>query len=108
MMESIAETLGISPTAGWSLLALIALQLSVQIWALVDLVRRRRVRYGMKWLWALAIVLGGNMLIGPIVYAVFGRNVPEPADDAGLPAAVGGERARHAADVLYGDAGEDR
>ena len=38
--------------------------------ALVDLVRRERVR-GPKWAWALVIVFFN--LIGPVVYLLFGR-----------------------------------
>jgi len=105
MIEVIAEALSISTTAvGW-LLAVIAVQLFVQIWALVDLVRRPRVRYGKKWIWALVIILLGNSFIGPIVYVALGRNVPEQIDigAAGGTGATDSERTRRAVEALYGD-----
>lgn len=46
------------------------IQLGLMVTALVDLVRRERVR-GPKWAWALAICLLG--FIGPVVYFVAGR-----------------------------------
>jgi DMSO reductase anchor subunit len=52
------------------LIPIIALQLGLMIFALVDLTRRERTR-GPKWMWALIIILGE--LVGPILYFVIGR-----------------------------------
>jgi heme/copper-type cytochrome/quinol oxidase subunit 4 len=52
------------------LLAPIALiQLGLQIYALIHLVRRRRVRFNNKWLWGAVILFLG--ILGPILYFVF-------------------------------------
>jgi hypothetical protein len=53
------------------IIPLLLLQLAVQIWALVDLVRRERVAKLPKWLWAVLIVLLN--LLGPILYFLLGR-----------------------------------
>lgn len=53
------------------LIPLILLQLILMIVALVDLIRRQKVRWLPKWAWALIVILGE--LIGPIVYLIFGR-----------------------------------
>ncbi len=106
MIESISAELGVPASVAWALIALGVVQLVLQIWALVDLTRRPRVRMDKKWLWALIIILGGNMLIGPIVYFAIGRNVPEPVDIAAGPGADG-DRTRRAVDTLYGK-GEGR
>lgn len=50
---------------------LIALQLALQAAAIIDLVRRERVRGGNKWVWGAVIVLGE--MLGPLVYFVAGR-----------------------------------
>jgi len=50
---------------------LLILQLALMIVALVDLIKRQRVRGGNKVLWALVIVLVN--IIGPVVYLIFGR-----------------------------------
>ena len=52
------------------LVPIILLQLGLMVFALVDLIRRKRTK-GPKWAWALVIVLFN--LIGPIVYFVIGR-----------------------------------
>ncbi|MGD0709218.1 MAG: PLD nuclease N-terminal domain-containing protein [Anaerolineaceae bacterium] len=52
------------------LIPLALLQLGLQIFSLVDLVRRERTK-GPKWLWAIVIIFGE--LIGSIVYLLFGR-----------------------------------
>jgi DMSO reductase anchor subunit len=52
------------------LVPILAIQLGLMIFALVDLIRRERTR-GPKWVWALIIVFGE--LIGPIIYFVLGR-----------------------------------
>jgi hypothetical protein len=50
---------------------LLILQLALMIVALVDLIKRQRVRGDNKVLWALLIVLVN--IIGPVVYLIFGR-----------------------------------
>ncbi len=104
MTETIADALGVSTTVVWGLFVLIAVQLAVQIWALVDLARRPRVRFERKWIWALVIIIGGNSFLGPIIYAAVGRSVPGEvaAVEAGEGAASNGERTRRAVDTLYG------
>ncbi len=80
---------------------LIVVQLALQIAALVSLVRTpaERVTLGRrKWLWALIIVLGE--IIGSIIWFVAGRT-PAPAAEA-MPAQPADERAKTAADALYG------
>jgi len=49
---------------------LIAIQIGLMVYALVDLARRERVK-GDRWIWVVVIVLVG--IIGPIVYFVAGR-----------------------------------
>jgi uncharacterized protein YybS (DUF2232 family) len=53
------------------ILPLVLLQLILMIVALVDLVRREKVRYLPKWAWAIIIILGE--LLGPIIYLIIGR-----------------------------------
>jgi hypothetical protein len=50
---------------------LIAIQVGLMIFALLDL-SRRSVTRGPKWVWALVIIFIN--LIGPIVYFVIGRD----------------------------------
>jgi len=50
---------------------LLILQLALMIIALVDLIKRQRVKGDNKVLWALLIVLVN--IIGPVVYLIFGR-----------------------------------
>lgn len=52
------------------LIPILILQLTLMIFALVDLVRRERTK-GPKWLWAVIIVVVN--LIGPILYFIVGR-----------------------------------
>jgi hypothetical protein len=90
----------VSTTVAALVLVLIVAQLALQIWALVDLARRDRVRSGPKWLWALIIAFGN--LVGAIAYLAVGRKVPmAPASDGGA-AAAGSEASRRAVDALYG------
>lgn len=53
------------------LLPLIAIQLALMIFALVDLARRRKVARGSKLLWAIIIIFIN--VIGPILYFILGR-----------------------------------
>jgi hypothetical protein len=52
------------------LIPIILIQLGLMITALVDLIKRPKVR-GPKWMWVLIIMLVN--FIGPIVYFVVGR-----------------------------------
>lgn len=104
MIESIARYLELPIGVIWGIIALAALQLIVQIWALVDLSRRSRVLFDKKWVWALVIIFFGNSFIGPIIYLALGRNVPqeaEPALDPAMAAPATSERTQRAVDVLY-------
>ena len=53
------------------LLPLLLLQLGLQVAAIVDLVRREKVRGGNKWIWGAVIVLGEAL--GPLAYFLLGR-----------------------------------
>ena len=53
------------------IIPLILIQLGLMIFALVDMVKRDKVKGGNKVVWALVIVLIN--IIGPIVYLIFGR-----------------------------------
>jgi len=109
MIANIAELLEVSTSVVWALVALVVVQVAVQVWALVDLARRRRVRFDAKWLWAVVIIVFGSSFLGPILYAAIGRNVvqePETLDEsASEPSSV--DRTRRAVDALYGK-DEDR
>ena len=102
----------LSPALLAAIGALVAVQLVLQVAALVSLARTPASQLtlgGRKWAWAIVIVVGE--LIGAIVYFAVGR-LPAPARD--LPAAAPAPgRAQAAADTLYGsssatsaDAGE--
>ncbi len=79
-------------------------QLTLDVVALVDLVRRPvdRVALGNKWVWV-AIILLVNLL-GAILYLVVGRK-PAPAAEVPLPSASSASSASRTegiADSLYG------
>ncbi len=78
-----------------------AVQLTLDIVALVDLVRRPvdRVVMGNKWIWV-AIILLVNLL-GAILYLLAGRK-PAPAPEVPLPSAPSASRTENIADTLYG------
>ncbi len=80
--------------------ALVVVQLSLQVWGLVDLARRKRVLGGRKWVWLLVILLGE--IAGVVVYLAVGRNVPPEAPDPLASAPRDATRAERAVDVLYG------
>ncbi len=46
-------------------------QLGLMAFALYDLVRRERVRWGNKWVWGIVIVVVN--IIGPVLYLLLGR-----------------------------------
>ena len=53
------------------LIPLLIIQLGLMVFALVDLVKRPKVRGDNKWVWGLVIVFIN--IIGPVVYLVLGR-----------------------------------
>jgi len=59
------------------LIPILVIQLALLVFALVDLVKRKRVKGGNKILWGAIIILID--IIGPIIYLLFGRE----EDDAG-------------------------
>ena len=70
------EIFGVS----WLLLVpLILLELGLLIWALVDCLKRERVKGGNKIVWILVIVLVN--FIGPILYLLLGREEDRVASD---------------------------
>ena len=101
LIETIANLLGGLPREGViALLVLLSFQVILQLLALVDLARRRTVRGGRKWVWAVVILVGN--LPGAVAYLAAGRmpDVVEPGpgtahDDAGATS-------RDALDRLYG------
>jgi hypothetical protein len=101
-VDSLADALGTSTTIAVFIVILAVVQIAVQIFDLIDLARRRYVTGGKKWVWLLVILFGN--LVGAILYLAIGRQEP-PAIEPDL-SDVGGaspsERARAAADVLYG------
>ena len=77
------------------------IQLTLDVVALVDLVRRpvERVAMGNKWIWV-AIILLVNLL-GAILYLVAGRK-PAPAPEVPPPSPASASRTETIADALYG------
>ena len=101
MLDWLARRLEVSPTVAAILLVLAVVQISTQLYALADLVRRDAVRGGRKWVWALVIALGN--LPGAIAYLAAGRtpaSVDVPA--ASGASAAGEEAVKRAVDTLYG------
>lgn len=83
---------------------LIAIQLTLQITALVQLVRTPADRItigGRKWAWAIIILLGE--IIGPIIWFVAGR---KPAAATGTVQAPEAAERQAAVDSLYGPSGD--
>jgi len=94
------------PTAGRvALIALIAVQLALQVTALVVLVRTRPERLTLpRWAWALVVVLGS--LAGVVVFLVAGRRPVTAAVDDPPASGTGGSSdgaIDRAVDVLYRD-----
>lgn len=102
MLDRLARMLEVSPAVAAMLLALIAVQIALQVYALVDLARRDAVRGGKKRVWVLVIAFGN--LVGAIVYLAVGRTVPTTdVPGAGSGASTAGrEAAGRAVDTLYG------
>jgi drug/metabolite transporter (DMT)-like permease len=99
-VDRFARLLHVSTTVTAIILLVAAVQLAMQVYALVDLARRDEVFGGRKWVWALIIVLGN--LLGAIGYLVGGR-LPPAVDVSGSSASTAGDAAaRRAVDALYG------
>lgn len=101
MIDAISNLLGGIPREGViALLILGSLQLIVQLFACVDLARRRTVRGGRKWVWVLVIIAGS--LPGAALYLGFGR-MPDPAEPGpGTTPEQTGPAGRDVLDRLYG------
>lgn len=100
MLDRLARMLDVSNTVAVILLVLVVVQLSTQVYALVDLARRDAVRGGRKWVWALVVALGN--LPGAIAYLIAGRPIPELDGASAGVSTAGGEAAQRAVDALYG------
>jgi len=83
------------------LVVLVVLQVTLEVFALVDLYRRPvdQVIFDNKWVW-LAIILLVNT-VGAIIYLLAARKPAALADDAAPPAS-GSVRTDDIADTLYG------
>jgi len=80
---------------------LVLLQVTLEVFALVDLYRRPvdQVIFGNKWVW-LAIILLVNT-VGAIIYLLAARK-PAPLTDGVAPPASSSARTDDIADTLYG------
>ena len=94
---------GVSDAVVYGLFVLVVTQLTLQVWALVDLARVDRVVGGRKWVWAALIVLAGNAGLGAILYFAIGRRVPALSAEADTPVVTDGDKTARAVDALYGD-----
>lgn len=80
--------------------ALIIVQLSLQVFAIVDLVKRSADGLTLpKWVWVAIIVLGE--ILGPIIYLAAGRKPVTAVEGASRGNAA--IRGANAADALYGE-----
>ncbi len=66
-MDDVSSVLRILPV----LLPLVVVELALMVIALIDVIRRERVRGGNKVVWIIVVVAVG--VIGPIIYLLFGR-----------------------------------
>jgi hypothetical protein len=53
------------------LVPILILQYGLMLYALVDVIRRERVRYLPRWAWMLIVLLVN--IVGPLVYLLIGR-----------------------------------
>lgn len=67
MKSNFSEIINLLPV----LIPLLILELGLMIFALINIVKRKRVRGGSKAMWIIIVVL--FQLIGPIIYFAFGR-----------------------------------
>ncbi len=81
--------------------ALVVVQLSLQVWGLIDLNGRAVVPGGRKWPWALVIIAGS--VLGAVVYLAVGRSATADADMDHDFGADRTEQRTKAVDRLYGD-----
>jgi hypothetical protein len=100
MLDQLARHLGVSTNVAVILLIVVAMQITLQVYALVDLTRRDAVRGDKKWVWAIAIAFGN--FIGALAYLVVGRTPQPGARRAGGASTAGGDAARRAVDTVYG------
>lgn len=97
-MQTLSNALSnLSPAVLLAILVLVALQLILQVYGLVDLSRRDLVPGGRKWVWVLVIILGN--LLGAIIYLAVGRTAP---GERGTEAGADRDAAQRALDKLYG------
>lgn len=96
-----------SELPGWAipvLAVLVVVQLSLQVYAFVRLIRTPEDQLtARKWVWGLIIIVGE--ILGAIVFLAAGRKPAAAVDPlaAYVPdAPAAGDRAARAADVLYG------
>ncbi len=100
MLETLSTQLAaLSPAAKGAILFILLLQCTLQVYCIVDLVRRPVVTGGNKWIWGAVIIAAG--LLGALLYLGLGR-AQLSVLDAGD--AAGGESAtRRAIDKIYGE-----
>jgi hypothetical protein len=90
---------GLSTGVLIALVLLTLVELTLLVWAVVDIVQRPAVLWGQKWIWLVIVVLFG--IIGPLVYFAIGRVQPPVSETQGeTPPDT--DRATRAADLLYG------
>jgi hypothetical protein len=90
---------GISAPLAIAIIALGVIQLTLQIWALVDLIRRPAPTQR-KAVFATVIVLGG--LVGAIAYLAVGRTMLDQTRDVGGAARSSEAARKRALEQLYG------
>lgn len=101
-MDGMADALGVSTGVVLLLAVLMAVQLALQIYGLLDLARRPAVAGGRKWVWLLVILFLN--LVGAVLYLAVGRKADTPLDEQHDPALrqPSTARAADAVDLLYG------
>ena len=90
---------GISAPLAIAIIALGVIQLTLQIWALVDLIKRPAPTQR-KMVFAAVIVLGG--LVGAIAYLAVGRPMLEETSEGGSAGSSNEAARKRALDQLYG------
>ena len=99
-MKGLDSLLSLPPAALAALGVLAAVQIALDVIALVDLARRptERLTIASKWFWVAIIIV--ISMIGAIVYLAAGRRTGPAAETR--PVAPAAMRAADAADLLYG------
>lgn len=105
MVDEIAEKLGVSNSVAVLVIGLVAIQILLQLGALIHLARRPAGAVSPnRWMWVVVILLGNAL--GAIIYLAVARSTPTPALDPlyAAPGEAGDARTRaqRAADTLYG------